>query len=298
MTLTPAAEVAAGAGGLCRKGWTSADLLRSPHRLTSPLVRDRKGGPLREAGWDEALDRVVAGIRKAQLAGPDGVAVFGGGGLTNEKAYALGKFARVALRTSQIDYNGRFCMSSAAAAGNRAFGVDRGMPFPLSDLGEADCVLLVGSNPAETMPPFVQHLGRLRAAGGSVVVIDPRRTATAEQATLHLAPQPGTDLALANGMLFVALDGVRGRPGRRGRLVAGPGRARHRRQRARPAGSGEAARPGGPRHGPHRPWRRAARPRHRHRLRLDQPLARPRPARHPRCRLGHPHRPGQRPGRP
>ncbi len=206
MTLTLHAEVGAGAGGLCRKGWTSADLLRSPHRLTTPLIRDRKGGPLREAGWDEALDRVVTGISLAQQAGPDGVAVFGGGGLTNEKAYALGKFARVVLRTSQIDYNGRFCMSSAAAAGNRAFGVDRGMPFPLGDVAEAGCVLLVGSNPAETMPPFVQHLNQMREAGGSLVVVDPRRTLTADLADLHLAPQPGTDLVLAQGMLFVALE--------------------------------------------------------------------------------------------
>ena len=206
MTVSAQAEISAGEGGLCRKGWTSADLLRSAHRLTTPLVRDRKGGPLREAAWEEALDRVVAGVRTAQRAGADGVAVFGGGGLTNEKAYALGKFARVALRTSQIDYNGRFCMSSAAAAGNRAFGLDRGMPFPLSDLGEAGAVLLVGSNPAETMPPFVQHLQRMRAGGGELVVVDPRRTLTAESASLHLAPLPGTDLALANGMLFVAIE--------------------------------------------------------------------------------------------
>jgi assimilatory nitrate reductase catalytic subunit len=206
MTVSAAGEVAARAGGLCRKGWTAGELLRSPERLTAPLVRDRKGGPLRQASWDEALDRVVAGVRAAQADGPDRVAVFGGGGLTNEKAYLLGKFARVVLRTSQIDYNGRFCMSSAAAAANRAFGLDRGLPFPLEDVGQAGCVLLVGSNPAETMPPFVQHLTRLREAGGHLVVVDPRRTPTAEAATLHLAPQPGTDLALANGMLFVALE--------------------------------------------------------------------------------------------
>jgi len=206
MTVSREAEVEAGPGGLCRKGWTSAALLRSPERLTTPLVRDRKGGPLREATWDEALSRTTAAIRRAQQSGPDKVAVFGGGGLTNEKAYALGKFARVALKTPLIDYNGRFCMSSAAAAANRAFGMDRGLPFPLADLGEADCVLLVGSNPAETMPPFLQHLRRMQAAGGSVVVVDPRRTPTAEVAQLHLAPQPGSDLALALGMLFVAVD--------------------------------------------------------------------------------------------
>jgi assimilatory nitrate reductase catalytic subunit len=206
MTVSASGQVDAGPAGLCRKGWTAGALLRSPERLTRPLVRDRKGGPLRDATWEEALDRVVAGVHSAQVAGLDKVAVFGGGGLTNEKAYLLGKFARVVLRTSQIDYNGRFCMSSAAAAGNKAFGLDRGMPFPLSDLAQADCVLLVGSNPAETMPPFVQHLKAMTQAGGRLVVVDPRRTPTADAADLHLALQPGTDLALANGLLHVALD--------------------------------------------------------------------------------------------
>ena len=110
------------------------------------------------------------------------------------------------LGTSAIDYNGRFCMSSAAAGAMRAFGLDRGLPFPLSDLGDADCTVLVGSNLAETMPPVVQHLTRARARGASLVVVDPRRTPTAAAATLHLQPQPGTDLALANGLLFLAIE--------------------------------------------------------------------------------------------
>ena len=210
MTLTPvgsSAVVEAGSGGLCRKGWTSAALLDSPERLTTPLVRDGRHGRLREASWDEALDRAAAGFAAARTArGPDAVGVFGGGGLTNEKAYLLGKFARVVLGTSQIDYNGRFCMSSAAAGAMRSFGLDRGLPFPLSDLGEADCTVLVGSNLAETMPPVVQHLTRARANGASLVVVDPRRTPTAAAATLHLQPQPGTDLALANGLLFLAIE--------------------------------------------------------------------------------------------
>jgi assimilatory nitrate reductase catalytic subunit len=132
--------------------------------------------------------------------------VFGGGGLTNEKAYQLGKFARVALRTRHIDYNGRFCMSSAAAAGNRAFGLDRGLPFPLEDLGGAGAVLLLGSNVADTMPPFVQHLAGVRDRGG-LVVVDPRRSATAtltgDGAGRHLQPLPGTDQVLLLGLLHV-----------------------------------------------------------------------------------------------
>ena len=140
--------------------------------------------------------------------GKDAVAVFGGGGLTNEKAYALGKFARVALGTRFIDYNGRFCMSSAAAASNRAFGMDRGLGFPLADLGGADAVLILGSNVAITMPPLVQHLAGVRARGG-LVYVDPRVTATArltaDGAGIHLANVPGTDMVVLLTLLHILI---------------------------------------------------------------------------------------------
>lgn len=198
-------------GGLCQKGWTSAELLSTPDRLTTPLVRDRKGEH-RAATWEEAYRVIVEGVRTAQARrGKDAVAVFGGGGLTNEKAYTLGKFARVALGTAMIDYNGRFCMASAAAAGNRAFGLDRGLPFPLADVDGADAVLLLGSNLAETMPPFVPHLAEVRRRSG-LVVVDPRRSATAmltdEGGGLHLRPQPGTDLVLLLGLLHAVIGGA------------------------------------------------------------------------------------------
>lgn len=192
------------AGGLCRKGWTSAALLRHPERLRTPLVRESPGGPLVEATWADALARTAAGLSAAQAAhGREAAGVFGGGGLTNEKAYLLGKFARVVLRTPSIDYNGRFCMSAAASAGLRAFGLDRGLPFPLEDIPSAEVVVLVGANPAETMPPAMRFIDQQRARGGSLVVVDPRATATARAATVHLAPAPGTDLALANGLLHI-----------------------------------------------------------------------------------------------
>ncbi|MGH3247736.1 MAG: molybdopterin oxidoreductase family protein, partial [Trebonia sp.] len=128
-------------GGLCQKGWTSAELLAPAGRLGTPLVRAHRTAPLEPASWEEALARVAEEIRRVQSAhGPDSVAVFGGGGLTNEKSYALGKFARVALGTSNIDYNGRFCMSSAAAAAGKAFGIDRGLPFPLEDVPQASVI--------------------------------------------------------------------------------------------------------------------------------------------------------------
>ncbi|CAA9512976.1 MAG: Assimilatory nitrate reductase large subunit, partial [uncultured Solirubrobacteraceae bacterium] len=193
-------------GGLCQKGWTAAALLTHPERLTSPLMRDQRGGPLRPATWEEALDRVADEIRKCQQRhGRAAVGVFGGGGLTNEKAYALGKFARVALRTPSIDYNGRFCMSSAANAGQRAFGLDRGLPFPLEDIARTDAILLVGGNPAETLPLAQPYFDEHRRRGGHLIVVDPRATPSARAATLHLQPLPGTDLALANGLLHIAI---------------------------------------------------------------------------------------------
>ena len=205
LTVTPRMDFPTNKGGLCPKGWTAAELLTNPQRLTSPLMRGGKGEPLRPVSWDAALNRIAEEFTAAQdKYGRDSVGVFGGGGLTNEKAYLLGKFARVALKTANIDYNGRFCMSSAAAAGNKAFGVDRGMPFPLEDIPGADAILLMGSNAAETMPPIMQYFDRQKQNGGSLIVADPRATPTAKQATLHLQLTPGTDLALANGLLHIA----------------------------------------------------------------------------------------------
>lgn len=223
MRLTPqetGAQVAArefptNRGGLCKKGWTAAELLARSDRLTAPLRRT--GTAFVEIGWDEALDEIADRLRSLRSThGPDAVGVFGGGGLTNEKAYQLGKFARVALGTSRIDYNGRFCMSSAAAAGNRAFGIDRGLPFPVSDLDEARTILLLGSNVAATMPPFIGHLSRAREHGG-LVVVDPRRSETArlteQGGGIHVQPAPGTDLVFLLGLAHVVIAEGLGDPG-------------------------------------------------------------------------------------
>ncbi len=215
MTVTPAGAGAAVAprefptnrGGLCKKGWTSAELLRHGDRVTVPLRRT--DGGFEQVSWEDALDDIAARLRELRAErGADSVGVFGGGGLTNEKAYQLGKFARIALGTSRIDYNGRFCMSSAAAAGNRAFGVDRGLPFPVTDLDDADTILLLGSNVAATMPPLLSHLAGARAGGG-LIVVDPRRSETArlteDGAGIHMQPAPGTDLIVLLGLTHIVL---------------------------------------------------------------------------------------------
>ncbi|HEY2513769.1 MAG TPA: molybdopterin oxidoreductase family protein [Polyangiaceae bacterium] len=191
-------------GQMCIKGFTSGALLDHPERLRSPMLW--RGERLVPVSWDSALDFVGERLQAiARAHGPAAVGAFGSGALTNEKAYLLGKFARLALRTPNIDYNGRYCMASAAAGQNRAFGLDRGLPFPVSDVAEAATLVLWGSNCAETMPPLVQWLSAQRARGGQLVVVDPRRTETARGATLHLQLTPGTDLALANGLLHLAI---------------------------------------------------------------------------------------------
>ena len=190
-------------GGLCVKGWAAPETLAHPDRLRTPLVRN-PAGVLEPASWDDALELIARRFGELQARhGADAIGVFGGGALTNEKAYLLGKFARVALGTANIDYNGRFCMSSGAAASTMALGLDRGLPFPLQDITQATVVLLAGANIAETMPPLMQYFEEQRARGGLLIVVDPRRTATADRATQHLAIRPGTDAALANGILHV-----------------------------------------------------------------------------------------------
>ena len=116
----------------------------------------------------------------------------------------MGKFARAGLGTRYIDYNGRLCMVSAAAGNNKAFGIDRAAN-PWSDIPLAEVLLIAGSNCAETFPVLNKFLWQQRDNGGRWIIVDPRETATARQGDLHLQLKPGTDVALANGMLHVLI---------------------------------------------------------------------------------------------
>src|SRR5437764_1318018 len=131
-------------GMLCPKGVKRYLQGSHPDRLLDPLMRTPGG--FRPAGWDEALDFTARRLRELQEKhGRDAVAVYGGASLTTEKAYLLGKFARVALGTRHIDYNGRLCMVSAGTAYKGALGVDRA-PNPWSDIPKAGIILLIGAN--------------------------------------------------------------------------------------------------------------------------------------------------------
>ena len=191
-------------GMLCPKGVKRYLQGSHPDRLLTPLLRHNDGFDMTD--WPTALDRVIAAIQRIQEAhGRDAFAVLSGASLTNEKAYLMGKFARLALRTRHIDYNGRLCMVSAGAANRMAFGIDRGGQ-PWSDIPLAKCLILTGINVGECFPILTDYIWRARDNGAKIIVIDPRMTPIARTADLLLPVRPGRDSALMNGLLHVCLE--------------------------------------------------------------------------------------------
>jgi assimilatory nitrate reductase catalytic subunit len=188
-------------GMLCPKGVKRYLQGSHPDRLLHPLMRT--GAGFRPATWPEALDFTARRLRELQEKyGPDSVAVYGGASLTTEKSYLLGKFARVALGTRHIDYNGRLCMVSAGTAYKGVFGVDRA-PNPWSDIPKAEVVMVIGANIGECAPITTDYIWRARDNGAKLIVADPRFTPIARNSDVYLPVRPGTDLALLMGMLHV-----------------------------------------------------------------------------------------------
>jgi assimilatory nitrate reductase catalytic subunit len=190
-------------GMLCPKGVKRYLQGNHPDRLLSPLLRTEEG--FREAAWTEAMDRVVGAIQSIQARyGRDSFALLSGASLTNEKAYLMGKLARVALKTRNIDYNGRLCMVAAGAANRKAFGIDRAAN-PWSDIPLAKCVIVAGANIGECFPILTDYIWKARDNGARIIVIDPRLTPLARTADLLLPVRPGRDSALMNGILHVCV---------------------------------------------------------------------------------------------
>ena len=188
-------------GRLCSKGAALAETLGVADRLLAPRVDGE------EVGWDAALDLVAGRLRETIAEhGPESAALYVSGQLLTEDYYVANKLVKGWLGTANIDTNSRLCMASSVAGHLRAFGTDT-VPGTYEDLELADLVVLVGSNLAWCHPVLFQRLERARERrpGMRVVLVDPRRTATAELADLHLALAPDTDLALFGGLL-AALD--------------------------------------------------------------------------------------------
>jgi assimilatory nitrate reductase catalytic subunit len=190
-------------GMLCPKGVKRYLQANHPDRLLDPLLRTDSG--FRKSTWEESLSFTARRLREIQERfGKDAVAVYGGASLTTEKAYLMGKFARVGLGTRHIDYNGRLCMVSAGVAYKLAFDVDRS-PIPWSEIPKAQVLLVIGANVGECAPITTSYIWRCRDRGGKLIVADPRMTPISRNADLFLPVRPGTDLALLNGLLHVVV---------------------------------------------------------------------------------------------
>jgi assimilatory nitrate reductase catalytic subunit len=183
-------------GRLCSKGSALAETLSLDDRLLTPMIDGR------ETSWDKALD-LVASKFTATIAehGPNAVAFYVSGQLLTEDYYVANKLMKGFIGSANIDTNSRLCMASSVAGHKRAFGSDT-VPGNYEDLEQADLVVLVGSNLAWCHPVLYQRLAAAREKRSTrIVVIDPRRTATCEIADQHLALNPGSDVALFNGLL-------------------------------------------------------------------------------------------------
>ncbi|MGH8951241.1 MAG: molybdopterin oxidoreductase family protein [Acidimicrobiia bacterium] len=193
-------------GKLCPKGVKRYLQGSHPDRLLEPLQRDPAApGGFSPIGWDQALDRTAAEIRRIQGEyGPDSFAVLSGVSISNEKSYLMGKFARLGIGTANLDYNGRLCMVSAGAAGKKALGIDRAAN-PWSDIPLADVVFVAGANIAECAPITTSYIWRARDRGAKFIVMDPRVTPAARTADVFLGLRPGTDLAVLSAILHLII---------------------------------------------------------------------------------------------
>lgn len=199
-------EHPANRGRLCTKGATSAEMLAAPGRLATARVRPARGAEPVDAGVDEAISRTARGLRRIiDEHGPDAVALYVSGQLTLEAQYLANKLAKGFIGTNQIESNSRLCMASAGTGYKLSLGAD-GPPGSYDDFDHADLFFVIGSNMADCHPIlFLRMMDRVKA-GAKLIVVDPRRTATADKADLFLQIKPGTDLALLNGLLHLLVE--------------------------------------------------------------------------------------------
>ncbi|PAL19501.1 nitrate reductase [Sphingopyxis sp. GW247-27LB] len=182
-------------GRLCSKGTHLGETVGLEGRLLAPMIGNRR------AGWDKALDLVAKRFKETIARhGPNSVAFYVSGQLLTEDYYVANKLMKGFIGSANIDTNSRLCMSSAVAGHMRTFGEDV-VPATYDDLDAADLIVLVGSNTAWCHPIVYQRIRARCEEGAKLVVIDPRRTETAEEADLHLPIRPGSDVALMTGLL-------------------------------------------------------------------------------------------------
>ncbi|NIY63664.1 Assimilatory nitrate reductase large subunit [Streptomyces malaysiensis] len=191
-------------GRLCTKGATTADMLAAPGRLTGALRRPRREEAPVPVPVDEAIARTAHRLRAiVDEHGPDAIALYVSGQMSLEAQYLANKLAKGFIRTNQIESNSRLCMAGAGTGYKLSLGAD-GPPGSYQDFDKADVFFVIGSNMADCHPIlYLRMRDRMKSAGAKLIVVDPRRTATAAKADLFLQIKPGTDLALLNGLLHL-----------------------------------------------------------------------------------------------
>ena len=193
-------------GRMGPKGLNGWEANNSPDRLTTPLIR--RHGRLEPASWDEAMNLIVERSREIRdRFTASAIGFYTSGHLFIEEYYTLAVIGKGGLGTPHMDGNTRLCTATAAAALKETFGSD-GQPGAYEDIDATDCILHVGHNIAATDTVLWMRVLDRRAAPNppKLIVVDPRRTATAEQADLHLAPKVGTNVALLNGLLHLLIE--------------------------------------------------------------------------------------------
>lgn len=192
-------------GKVCVKGATIAESL-DQDRLLYPMFRRSLHDKFERISWDQAFDLVTDRIKAVQSTlGVDGIAMYGSGQLQTEDYYTAQKLLKGCLGTNNFDANSRLCMSSAVAGYIQSFGAD-GPPPCYEDLELTDCAFIIGSNTADCHPIVFNRLNQhIKRSKAKLIVVDPRRTKTAENADLHLAIRPGTDIDLLNGIAYLLL---------------------------------------------------------------------------------------------
>ncbi|MDX2592723.1 molybdopterin-dependent oxidoreductase [Streptomyces sp. WI03-4A] len=191
-------------GRLCTKGATSADMMAAPGRAAKALVRAERGAEPVETDVREAVSQVAGRLRAIlDEHGPDALSFYVSGQMSLEAQYLANKLAKGFVRTSRIESNSRLCMASAGSGYKLSLGAD-GPPGSYQDFDHADVFFVIGANMADCHPIlFLRMMDRVKSAGAKLIVVDPRRTATAAKADLFLQIRPGTDLALLNGLLHL-----------------------------------------------------------------------------------------------
>jgi sulfite reductase (NADPH) flavoprotein alpha-component len=203
---TGRADHPANRGRLCTKGNTTADMLSAGGRLMTALVRPARNAEAAPTGVDAAVSMVAARLSTIRDEhGADAIALYVSGQMSIEAQYLANKLAKGYLRTQWIESNSRLCMASAGTGYKQSLGAD-GPPGSYDDLDTADLFLVMGANMADCHPIlYLRMMDRVRD-GAKLVVVDPRRTATAAKADFYLPVRPGTDLALLNGLLRLVRD--------------------------------------------------------------------------------------------